>query len=188
MADAHSTEVWRPVVDWVGLYEVSNLGRVRNVTTSAILNQPIGTEGYPCVRLRDRLHRRVKMPRAHRLVALAFLGPQPIGMEVNHIDGNKLNPHVTNLEWVTSRQNKQHAWRLGLRNRSHLPLNYGEKNGASRLTETSIRLIHMQHQQGVSLRRLAREFKVDRNTIRKVTRGITWKHIAMPAAPAGEKP
>lgn len=56
----------------------------------------------------------------HRLVALAFI-PNPLGLpQVNHIDGDPGNPHVSNLEWVTPKQNVDHAWAAGLCK------NYGE--------------------------------------------------------------
>lgn len=52
--------------------------------------------------------------RVHRLVALCFIGPCPAGREVNHIDGDKTNNHIDNLEYVTSSENKRHAVDIGL--------------------------------------------------------------------------
>lgn len=69
-------------------------------------------KGYKQVTLHadnKRIYRRI-----NRLVAIAFLDNPECKQEVNHIDGNKLNNIVTNLEWVTSKENSEHAWRTGL--------------------------------------------------------------------------
>lgn len=79
-------------------------------------NTFINSNGYLCVRIGGRIRT------VHRLVASAFVpNPDPsVLLEVNHIDGNKTNNDPSNLEWVTSSQNSQHAFRNGLRRPSSL--------------------------------------------------------------------
>ena len=88
-------------------YEVSNKGRVRNKTTKVILKPCKNKQGYLQVGLMDNKKHYVR--RVHRLVALAFLD-NPLNKEtVNHIDGNKENNNVTNLEWCSIKENVNHA-------------------------------------------------------------------------------
>lgn len=118
-------EIWRAVSGYENYYEVSNLGRVRSVDRefidkigrrqrrkSTILKQNTGNTGYLAVSLSKNGN--IKLFTAHRLVALAFLELDEFRNEVNHRDGNKLNNHIENLEWVTSRENSLHAYANGL--------------------------------------------------------------------------
>src|SRR6266700_6502759 len=75
----------------------------------------------------------------HEWVALIYLGPCPRGKEVNHKDGNKLNNDPRNLEYVTHKQNFEHAVKNGLRLRAYP--NYGIRNGNAKLTVKKVRKI-----------------------------------------------
>lgn len=117
---------WKPVVGYEGMYEVSNTGLVRGLDRYVVhcngvhqfvkgimLNQKTTYDGYKEVTLQKQ--HKPKCIRVHRLVAFAFLGNPPNEkMEVNHIDGNKVNNNVSNLEWVTSSENQKHAYQMGL--------------------------------------------------------------------------
>lgn len=104
-------EVWKTIEDFPN-YEVSNQGRVRNMKTGNMLTVKIGRDGhYSSVFLCNNGHENTQ--RVHRLVAEAFLGKRP-GMMVNHIDGDKLNNNVDNLEWCTAKENNIHAIKSGL--------------------------------------------------------------------------
>lgn len=93
-------------------YEVSDMGQVRNITTGRILKDRINTRGYTVVYLST--NGKVKTKRLHRLVAEAFI-PNPNGKEqVNHIDADKRNNEVSNLEWTSRHENYAHAVKLGL--------------------------------------------------------------------------
>ena len=104
-------EIWKTIEDFPN-YEVSNLGNVRNKKRGILLKQTMGREGrYLSVYLCN--NGKENTQRVHRLVAEAFLGKHP-GMVVNHIDGDKLNNHYTNLEWCNISENTQHAYDMGL--------------------------------------------------------------------------
>ena len=104
-----TTEVWKPVVGYEGIYEVSNLGHVRSVR---LLCPFKNSYGYACLTLRHKGAKRFVA--VHRLVAQAFLGSRPTGLQTNHVNGDKMDPRLANLHYVTARENTLHAVRLGL--------------------------------------------------------------------------
>ena len=104
-------EKFKEIPGFEGLYAVSNLGKVKNLLTNKIRKAPI-TQGYHRVSLTKDL--RPKHYKVSRLVALTWI-PNPRNKpEVNHLDGNRLNDSVKNLQWVTSSENTQHAYDTGL--------------------------------------------------------------------------
>lgn len=110
-------EVWKDIEDYEGLYQVSNLGRVKVLTHKSwngykywmkpgkILKQTLQTnKKYLFVTLSDG-HNHSRKFRTHRLVAKAFV-PNPKGLnQVNHLDEDSLNNKANNLEWVSAKQN-----------------------------------------------------------------------------------
>lgn len=110
-----TNEQWLPVPGFEGAYEVSDQGRVRSLprprAKGDVIKADISTTGYPYVTLTYRGHRRKR--RVHQLVAEAFIGPRSPDMEVRHLDGDRLNPRLTNLAYGTSSQNKLDAVRHG---------------------------------------------------------------------------
>lgn len=109
-------EEWKVIEDGA-TYEISNYGQVRNKTTSKIL-KPLLLSGYMVITL--KMNNRKTISKIHRLVATRFLVRTNETHIVNHKDGNKLNNHVENLEWVSPSENVKHAYRIGL--------NKGKKN------------------------------------------------------------
>lgn len=111
-------EEWRACPGFEGWYEVSELGRVRRIrkaggaATGRVLRPCSGATGYLQVGLSVRRKYTTRM--VHVLVARAFLGPAPVGKEVNHKDGDKRNPALSNLEYVTRSENIRHSYALGL--------------------------------------------------------------------------
>lgn len=113
-------EIWKDIVGYEGLYQVSNLGRVKSLNKMAgwsdraekILT-PRKIQGYLIAHL--GCCNKFKNMSVHRLVATAFIPNRENKPCVNHIDGNKLNNNVENLEWCTRSENDRHAFRTGLR-------------------------------------------------------------------------
>lgn len=107
-------EEWKPIKGFKGLYEVSNTGKIKSFQRgkTKILRQNISQRGYHHVILsKNKVNKDL---RVHRLVASAFI-PNPLNKpEVNHIDGNKDNNNVDNLEWATCKENIDHAIKMGL--------------------------------------------------------------------------
>jgi len=108
-------EIWRDIKGYEGRYQISNTGKVRNIKRgNKILSKNCKDEwGYPLSFLWKNNQR--KCFRTHRLVITAFGSIQPgEEYEVNHIDGNKTNNFINNLEWVTKSENMKHAYKMGL--------------------------------------------------------------------------
>ncbi|MAF25364.1 hypothetical protein CL634_07295 [bacterium] len=130
-------ERWKVVPSYSD-YAVSNFGRVKRITPAnssksyvgRILKPYITEKGYIKASISLGKSKRVYR-RVHRLVLEAFVGPCPEGLEVNHKDGNKGNNHLTNLEYVSSRENKHHAYLIGLHSKYSLQMaNCYEQGGA----------------------------------------------------------
>ena len=118
-------EIWKELIDNPN-YLVSTTGRVRrrgSIKDHSVRNK----DGYSTIDLYHDGERRTK--RVHRLVAETFLPNPDDKPEVNHIDGNKRNNDVSNLEWVTSKENCRHAWDNGLMRPSYGMLGKNNPNG-----------------------------------------------------------
>lgn len=137
-------EEWRPIPGYEGLYEASNLGRVRSapgkVTSSSRFPHRtwavrIMKPKYPRSRKRQdgRLSLwkdgRVKDHLVSRLIASAWLGPPADGMTVNHIDGDYTNNSPCNLEWISLSENIKKGFRDGLYDSIEHPIKIVDKNG-----------------------------------------------------------
>lgn len=115
-------EIWKPIEGTDGKYEVSNLGKVRGNGTRGAKNgvreisQRFDRYGYK--RINCYTNGKMKSCTVHRLVAAAFIENPDNLPQVNHIDGNKENNCVENLEWCTASRNVKHAFDIGLKEKS----------------------------------------------------------------------
>lgn len=187
----YSAEVWKPVLAWEGIYEVSSEGRVRVVRTGLIRKTTLSVDGYP--RLGLRRQTRFETRSLHQLVAEAFLGPRPTGKVVNHKDGIKTNARPCNLEWATQGENSKHAVKMGLTARGDrssrrlYPERYltriqtvvGSLHPAAKLSSEAVKEIRSAAKTRTygTWTQLARKFGVDITTIRKAALGKSWRHI-----------
>ena len=140
----------RDVVGYEGLYSVDIFGNVRSLKSGKVIEHYVSEYGYHNVYLYKDKEKKGK--RVNRLVAMAFI-PNPLNKpQVNHIDGNKDNNNVWNLEWVTNKENSIHAGKTGL---------YG--NGQVKIVETG--------EVFPNVASLARRLNVDRSNIYKCLQG-----------------
>lgn len=153
---------------------VSENGVVVNITSNCckkpnVLKIAHGSGGYLTLNYSIDNNTR-EFQQVHRLVADAFI-PKIQGKDiVNHIDGNKHNNNVSNLEWCTSSENSQHALRTGLRHPAH-----GERHGSAKLTEKDVSTIRDLLMQGDAGAGLARKYNVSATTINAIKKGKIWK-------------
>lgn len=182
------SEQWMPVPGYEALYEVSEHGHVRRRNKSRmapvgyILKPRITHDGY----LRYGLSRRGQYwhVTAHRLVALAFLGPPPFpGAHVAHFDGDKMNNHVSNLRWATAAENEADKQRHGTA-RGAPP---GERHPASKLTADSVRKMRQLAASGMTIKAISERFDVPKLTAYDAIRGTTWKVVTDPPPVPGQK-
>jgi len=173
-------EKWKKIW-WAKDYEVSNLGRVRSwkvnppnkkdrvVKEPKILSVKIGSRGYPCVAIRSDDNVK-KMPNVHVLVAEAFLGPRPEGMVVCHINDNKTDCTLENLEYGTHSHNKQQAIKNGA-------MPYGEKHPQSKLSNEEVKKIKKLLDEGrLTHKQISAIFGVSRHTIGGIRYGKMRRH------------
>lgn len=173
-------EEWKDIAGFEGMYQVSNMGQVRSLDRldsrgykyKGRTVKPSTSKGYQYAHL-CKLSKYTTIS-IHRLVALAFI-PNPDNLpQVNHIDGNKQNNHVSNLEWVTEKENINHAWDNGL------ATNSGENNVLAKLTEDDVRFIRSNYNPAIpefGQKALAEKFGVKQPVISKVVHRKSWKHV-----------
>lgn len=164
-------EVWLDVPQYKGIYQVSNLGNIRN--KKGKLLKPYLTKGYERVSLYNKGQRQCKL--VHRLVAQVFI-PNPNNKpDVNHINGCKTDNDVSNLEWVTQSENMSHAHKNNLRPYVNTQ---GEKNGFSKLSQIEAREIkRLSRQSSMSIKEIACLFNISVCTVRDIKSGRRWKHL-----------
>ena len=114
-------EQWKKVIidNRETFYSVSNYGRVRNDSTGQELTGTIANNGYKMVHFHSRID---KVCSVHRLVMKAFKPCENMDdLQINHIDGNKLNNHISNLEWCTALENMRHGFVNRLQAKEMIP-------------------------------------------------------------------
>ena len=160
-------EQWRDVVGFEGLYQVSDLGNVRNARTGHIkkphlnvrLNRP-----QICLSKFDK----VTTIYPHKLVMEAFVGKRPEGMECCHADGNPWNNELSNLRWDSRTNNSQDKFKHGTQK-------MGEKHPMSKLTVEKVLAIR---QDSRLHRIIAVEYGVCQPTISQIKSRKYWVHVS----------
>lgn len=167
MSIINNKEIWKDIKNYEGIYQVSNLGNVKSLNrythhysgcrrlVKEIILKPRLRNHYLGISLSVdgvRIDKNI-----HRLVALSFIKNTKNKDFVNHMDGNKLNNHANNLEWVTHKENAEHACLLGL-----LPI-----KAVNQLSMDGV--IIFKHK---SIREAERKTGVSRVTIPKVCNGV----------------
>lgn len=176
-------EVWRDINGYEGIYQISDLGRVKSLerivksgNKMRKLKERIRTPvkhklGYMCLNLSKESE--IKGHLIHRLVATHFL-PNPNGYpEVNHIDGDKTNNIHTNLEWCTRKENINHAIDTGLTKQN------GVDSHWSKLTNDEVFAIRIMYKKDerATYENLAEQFGVGASTIGRVVRKEVYQNV-----------
>lgn len=167
------TERWKDIPGYEGLYQVSDMGKVKRIATGRGTFVDKILKSYPCIRggyqqvmlLKDGLR---KHKQIHHLVLDTFRGPRPI-------DGNPNNSKLINLEWGTRSENMKDAVKHG----THFaPGKYiaGSQHPMSKLTENDIVQIRQLYNNGQSATKIAKLFDVHHATIYRILNKQTWRH------------
>jgi hypothetical protein len=164
------TEIWRVIPELDGYYKASNLGRIKRVDSNRILKCNDNGHGYRYIKL-CILNQR-KNHYVHRLVASTFIPKEKNKIEVNHKNAIKSDNRVSNLEWVSIQQNRDHAVKNGL-------VAHGEKSSNSVLTEKQVvEILDIFHKNPKSNKtHIGRRFGVNDTAIIKILRGMRWTRV-----------
>ncbi len=155
---------WK-VIDIAPRYWVSDHGDIiSTVRKGRIMKKTIGTHGYPYVSIMID-DKPIKML-VHRIMGKAFLDGEK--ETINHIDGNKENNHISNLEWATHKENLNHAFSTGLNNC------YGEGHPHSKITKEQALEIQKRGQSGENHVDIARDYPISRQHVQKIISGYYW--------------
>ena len=175
-------EVWKCVVGWEGVYEVSDQGRVRSLdrVVSApsrwghlvqqrrrgrIMSGHAKSHGY--VRVALQHEGAATYAYVHALVLQAFRGARPEGHETRHLNGLRSDNRLLNLDYGTHRDNQMDRVKHGTSNR-------GERHGLAKLTESAVRAIRGDT---APARDLALRYGCSPSLINNVRRGSSWGHV-----------
>ena len=174
-------EIWKKIENYP-YYRISDKGRIKVIDREVrVTNNKIAIRkekvmvsvitkfGYKRVGLTNQ--GRKKLFYIHVLVAKAFIKNQRNKKQVNHKDGNKINNIVSNLEWVTPKENTEHAFKNNLTKGNNL----GEKNYFSKLTEIDI--LNIRQRKNESKKKISVDYAVNTKTIYNILTKKTWKHI-----------
>lgn len=170
-------EIWKDIHGYEGLYQISNLGRVKSlsrqvrgtikrITSDRIMVANMGSTGYREVSLSRNGKRAVK--KIHRLFAIAFIANPENKPCINHKDGNKLNNDIENLEWCTYSENVRHALKTGLIK----PLGR-ESHPRCKITEADVASIRSNNCK-LKRKELALKYKISIGAIDNILGNRTW--------------
>jgi len=167
-------ERWLPVKGSDGSYEISSFGKVKSLPRKykrkkiIFLKPAFGKDmGLNVVLCKNCV---CKTTKVHRIVATTFIPNPENKPEVNHIDGNRANNRVENLEWCTRSENEKHAYRINLKNR------VGQNNPRSKLTTENIKKIRKMAEV-INQKEIAKQFKVTPQCIGAIVRRENWSHV-----------
>ena len=166
-------EQWKDVINSMGRYQVSDAGRVRG-PSGRILKPAPNNKGYPSVYIYyiPKAKARGKTRTIHRLVAEAFIDNPSDMPQVNHINGDKTDNRVSNLEWCSAKHNINHAVGLGLLDA------VGQSNGRAKLTDRDVREIRSRLRLGHSCARICESYPVSRYIISQIKNNKLWTHAS----------
>lgn len=164
-------EIWKPVVSYEGLYEISNHGRVWSTRHNRLLSPTPVRNGHRRIRLSNGTTERHIY--VHRLVLEAFVGPCPDGMECCHNDGDPDNNFVGNLRWDTRRANLLDRYRHG-----GMPDRRGEGCPTSKLTTEQVVQIRKEYKRGgVTMTELGKRYGVCNQMVSRIINRQSWANI-----------
>lgn len=185
-------EIWKDLQGYEGIYQVSTLGRVKSlgrtvekksklgkefkmVVSEKVISGHVSDSGY--IEYNIRKNGRPKTIRGHRLVAETFIENPSNKPLINHIDGDKTNNNLSNLEWSTHKENAKHALETGLLSNF---LKFARSKPRRKLSTEDVTVIINRLNLGDAMGRIAKDYKVHRETIASIKYFKTWKMVHRP--------
>lgn len=178
-------EKWVDIIDYTKYYQISNLGRIRSkqrvvsfvtsrnnkkfnkvlIRKSRFLKTRLNTTGYPHVIL--KVNNAFKTFLVHRLVASHFIPNPNLKPDVHHIDNDKTNYKINNLQWVTEKENLEYAKKDGM-------ICKGERKPNSKLNQTQVLFIRQNYPKK-SQKYLAQVFGINQGLVSRIVNNLTWQ-------------
>jgi len=175
-------EIWKKIIRYEELYEVSNLGRIKSISRKYHPNETIlkqheyGNYGHMMVILsKKNKHETLAV---HRLVLESFIGLRPKNMECRHLDGNAKNNRLENLRWGTPKENCADKIAHGKQFKFDPKKSIGSNNIKAKLTEWMVRIIKkLLLDKNFNYKQISKLFNISICTIRDIDKNRTWRHI-----------
>ena len=172
--ELNSGEIWQPVVGYEGLYEVSNMGRIKSFWNhhgqGEVVRKPSADPRvYPQMCMTNSKGKQATK-RVHRMVAEAFLGPCPEGKQCGHLDGDRTNNRTDNLRWVTQKENDSHKKR-------HRTLIFGEDHYSTKLSNAKVKAMRLDFKNGLLRPDIIKKYGVSQKTVWEITSGKGWSLV-----------
>ena len=173
-------EKWVYVGGYEDRYMISSWGRVKSIERineygrrirERILKPGLAGKGYMQVNFWNKgrqIHKKI-----HRLVAETFIAGRKMGYEVNHIDGNKLNNDISNLEWVSHSDNMRHAIKIGLWDY------FGDNSPKAKITDIDVNSIITRHDNGEPFTSIATDYPVTSRYVSQICNGERRKRTIL---------
>lgn len=166
-------EIWKSIPSYEGKYEISSHGNIRRApwvncfgsVSHGYLRKPYVRRGYKVIGLNFCGKR--KKYHVHILVAKVFIGDRPHGMEIRHLDGNKLNNHISNLQYGTPKENGEDRVK-----HNHSPR--GVRNGFSKLSNNDVLEIRRLRAEGYCRKFVADMFGINVDYVSEITANKRW--------------
>ncbi len=172
-------EEFRPILNFEGFHEVSNLGRVKCLFQAPrrkgeFLSPGITKDGYCLVNLKPPKSSGIKKRTeyVHVLMLETFIGPRPLNAETRHLDGNPLNNNLTNLAWGTYQEQAQDK-------KLHGRLINGTKCWNAKMDEDKVREIISLRKNGQTMRMISDAFGICLTAVFKIIHRKTWSHVRL---------
>lgn len=174
-------EEWRPVVGYEGLYEVSNLARIKSLDKKGSRGIKIVKSylnpGKPYMTLQFRKDDKLYTPTLHTVVADAFCEKPQTDKRlcVDHVDGNKLNNNASNLEWVTFSENIKRAIALGL-----TTFKSGHLSHMSKVSLDQARDIIIMYNSNIKVKEICVKHNISKSCAWHIIKKTRWENVELP--------
>jgi hypothetical protein len=143
-------------------FEIYSLASERNLTPR------LNRDGYKEVYLKPSKYHKKVMIGIHQIVCLVFYGECPSGMEIRHLDGDKLNNHKDNLKYGTRKENVEDSVKHG---------SFKNRDNRKKFTDSQVREIRDKLSNGGTIYRLHKDYKVSRYCIRNIKNNVSYKYV-----------